>query len=382
MKGISILGSTGSIGTQALDVIRHTKEYKVIALTTNENIDLLEQQALEFEPKLVTVMDLQKSKILKNRLKGYNIKVVSGMEGLIEAATMQGSEIIITSVVGMIGLLPTLEAIKAGKKIALANKETLVTAGEIVMKEALKNKVDIIPVDSEHSAIFQGLKCGNIDEISKLILTASGGPFRGKNTKDLLDIKVKDALKHPNWSMGRKLTIDSATLMNKGLEVIEAKWLFNVDIDKIEVIVHPQSIIHSMVEYIDGSIIAHLGIPDMRIPIQYALSYPRRTGNQLKKLDFIALKQLTFELPDTEVFPCLELAYKAIKTGGTMPAVLNAANEIAVEMFLNNKIQFLNIPEIIHKVMDLHILIENPSLDDILESDKWAREVVMNRTCN
>ncbi len=382
MKGISILGSTGSIGTQALDVIRYTKEYKIMALTTNENIDLLEQQALEFNPKLVAVMDLEKSIILKSRLKGYNIKVVSGIEGLIEAATIEGADIVITSVVGMIGLLPTLEAIKSGKKIALANKETLVTAGEIVMKEALKNKVDIIPVDSEHSAIFQGLRCGNREEISRLILTASGGPFRGKNKNDLKNIKVEDALKHPNWSMGRKLTIDSATLMNKGLEVIEAKWLFNVNVEKIEVIVHPQSIIHSMVEYIDGSIIAHLGIPDMRIPIQYALTHPTRIKNQLEKLDFIALKELTFEQPDTEVFPCLQFAYNASKIGGTMPAVLNAANEIVVEMFLNNKISFLEIPEIINEVMDKHILIKNPTLDDILESDKWARNMVINITNN
>ncbi|WIV13950.1 1-deoxy-D-xylulose-5-phosphate reductoisomerase [Proteiniborus sp. MB09-C3] len=382
LKGISILGSTGSIGTQALDVIKHSGEYKVIALTTNRNIDLLEQQALEFSPRLVAVMDLDKSKILKDRLRGYNIKVVSGIEGLIEAAAIEGADVVITSVVGMIGLLPTLEAIKSGKKIALANKETLVTAGEIVMKEASKNKVDIIPIDSEHSAIFQGLRCGNRDEVSKLILTASGGPFRGKSTNDLKNIKVEEALKHPNWSMGKKLTIDSATLMNKGLELIEAKWLFNVDIDKIDVIVHPQSIIHSMVEYIDGSIIAHMGIPDMRIPIQYSLTHPKRIGNQLKKLDFIALKELTFELPDTKVFPCLELAYEAIKSGGTMPAVLNASNEVAVELFLSNKIGFLEIPNIIHNVMTRHILIKNPTLDDILESDKWAREVVINRTCN
>lgn len=382
MKGISILGSTGSIGTQALDVIKHSQEYKVVALTTNRNIELLERQALEFNPKLVAVMDYKKSNILKDKLKGYNIKVVSGMQGLMEAAAIAAADVVITSVVGMIGLLPTLEAIKEGKKIALANKETLVTAGEIVMKEALKNKVNIIPVDSEHSAIFQGLRCGNRDEISKLILTASGGPFRGKSTNDLKNIKIEEALKHPNWSMGKKLTIDSATLMNKGLEVIEAKWLFNVDIDKIEVIVHPQSIIHSMVEYIDGSIISHMGVPDMRIPIQYALTHPRRTDNQIKKLNLISLKELTFELPDTRVFPCLELAYKAIKTGGTMPSVLNAANEVAVEMFLNNKIGFLDIPEIIYKVMDKHIMIKTPTLDDILESDKWAREIVKNITCN
>lgn len=378
LKGISILGSTGSIGTQALDVIRYTQGYKIMALTTNENIELLEKQALEFTPKLVAVMNHEKSKILKDKLKVHNIKVVSGMEGLIEAATLNGAEILITSVVGMIGLIPTLEAIKSGKKIALANKETLVTSGELVMKEAQKNKVDIIPIDSEHSAIFQGLRCGNKDEISKLILTASGGPFRGKTRDELGDIRVEDALKHPNWSMGKKITIDSATLMNKGLEVIEAKWLFDVDIDKVEVVVHPQSIIHSMVEYIDGSVISHMGIPDMRIPIQYALTYPRRVDNNLKKLDLISIKKLTFESPNIKDFPCLEFAYNAIKTGGTMPSVLNAANEVAVEMFLHNEIRFLEIPEIIEKVMGKHISIKHPTIDNILDSDRWARQVVNN----
>ncbi|MFA5523354.1 MAG: 1-deoxy-D-xylulose-5-phosphate reductoisomerase [Tissierellales bacterium] len=380
MKGISILGSTGSIGTQALNVIKNFSEYKVMALTTNRNIELLEQQALEFSPKLVVVMDLDKSKKLKDRLKGYNIKVASGIEGLIEAASLEGSDIVITSVVGMIGLIPTLEAIKCGKKIALANKETLVSAGEIVMREALKNKVDIIPIDSEHSAIFQALRCGNSNEISKIILTASGGTFRGRNIQDLRNVRVEDALKHPNWSMGKKITVDSATLMNKGLEVIEAKWLFNVDIEKIEVIVHPQSIIHSMVEYIDGSVIAQMGIPDMRIPIQYALTHPKRIGNQLDRLDFVAVKDLTFEKPNTEVFPCLQIAYEAIKSGGTMPAVLNASNEVAVEMFLNNKINFLEIPEIISEVMAHHTIIKNPTLEDVLESDKWARKMVIDRT--
>ncbi|SDY84299.1 1-deoxy-D-xylulose 5-phosphate reductoisomerase [Proteiniborus ethanoligenes] len=381
MKEISILGSTGSIGTQALDVIRKTKEYKVIALTTNINIDLLEKQALEFKPKLVTVMDQKKSIILRDRLKGYNIKVASGDEGLIEAATLEDTKVVINSVVGMIGLIPTLEAIKAGKKIALANKETLVTAGEIVMREALKHKTEILPVDSEHSAIFQCLKSGNQNEISRLILTASGGPFRGKKTNDLLNIKVEDALKHPNWEMGRKITIDSATLMNKGLEIIEAKWLFDVEIDKIDAVVHPQSIIHSMVEFVDGSIIAHMGVPDMRIPIQYALSHPIRTKNEINKLDFNTLKELTFERADIETFPCLDLAYKAINAGGSMPAVLNASNEVAVELFLNNKISFLKIPEIISNVMDLHRNILNPTLDDILESDNWARETAMHKTC-
>lgn len=381
MKGISILGSTGSIGTQALDVIRQTNEYKVIALTTNKNIDLLEKQAIEFQPKLVAAMDQKQFIILRDRFKGYNIRVVFGIEGLIEAATLEESKVVLNSVVGMIGLIPTLEAIKNGKKIALANKETLVTAGEIVMKEALKHNVEILPVDSEHSAIFQCLRSGSQNEISRLILTASGGPFRGKKPKELLNVKVEDALKHPNWKMGKKITIDSATLMNKGLEVIEAKWLFDVDIDKIDVIVHPQSIIHSMVEFIDGSIIAQMGIPDMRIPIQYALSHPKRIKNKLNKLDFNTLRDLTFEKPDNEAFPCLDLAYKAISSGGTLPAVLNAANETAVELFLENKISFLNIPEIISKVMDSHNNILSPTLDDVLESDKWAREMVIHKTC-
>jgi len=382
LKGISILGSTGSIGTQALDVIKYSNEYKVMALSTNSNIDLLEQQALEFRPELVAVMDLNKSKILKDKLRGYNIKVVSGIEGLIEASTLNKVDVVLTSVVGMIGLIPTISAIKSGKKIALANKETLVAGGEIVMSEAKKNKIDIIPIDSEHSAIFQGLRCGNRSEISRIILTASGGPFRGKKMHDLYDVKAEDALRHPNWSMGKKLTIDSATLMNKGLEVIEAKWLFDIDVDKIEVVVHPQSIIHSMVEYIDGSVIAHMGVPDMKIPIQYALTHPNRNRSNSKKLDFATLKELTFEMPDMDTFPSLGLAYESIKSGGTMPAVLNAANEVAVELFLNGKIKFLDIPEIVHNVMSKHTLVKNPTLDDILESDIWAREMAISTTYN
>ncbi|MGF7057129.1 1-deoxy-D-xylulose-5-phosphate reductoisomerase [Brassicibacter mesophilus] len=373
MKNISILGSTGSIGTQSLEVVRNIEGFKVIGLTTNSNIELLEKQAIEFMPKIVGVMDEQKASILKDKLKGYNIKVVEGMNGLIEVATESNIDVVITSVVGMVGLIPTLEAIKAGKHIALANKETLVTAGKIVTDEAIKNNVSIIPVDSEHSAIFQCLKSGNNDEISKIILTASGGPFRGKKRHQLESVEIKDALNHPNWSMGKKITIDSATLMNKGLEVIEAKWLFNIDIDKIEVVVHPQSIIHSMVEFQDGSIIAQMGVPDMKVPIQYALTYPERKKNSLDRLDLVKSGKLTFEYPDIDTFKCLRLAIDALKKGGTMPAVLNAANEVAVELFLSEKIKFLEIADAIEKIMGIHNIINEPSLEDVLKADRWAR---------
>jgi 1-deoxy-D-xylulose-5-phosphate reductoisomerase len=373
LKNISILGSTGSIGTQSLEVVRNIEGFKVIGLTTNSNIELLEKQAIEFMPKIVGVMDEQKASILKDKLKGYNIKVVEGMNGLIEVATESNIDVVITSVVGMVGLIPTLEAIKAGKHIALANKETLVTAGKIVTDEAIKNNVSIIPVDSEHSAIFQCLKSGNNDEISKIILTASGGPFRGKKRHQLESVEIKDALNHPNWSMGKKITIDSATLMNKGLEVIEAKWLFNIDIDKIEVVVHPQSIIHSMVEFQDGSIIAQMGVPDMKVPIQYALTYPERKKNSLDRLDLVKSGKLTFEYPDIDTFKCLRLAIDALKKGGTMPAVLNAANEVAVELFLSEKIKFLEIADAIEKIMGIHNIINEPSLEDVLKADRWAR---------
>lgn len=377
MKTISILGSTGSIGTQSLDVIRNSSDFKVVGLSTNSNIDLIEKQAIEFRPQMVGVMDEEMAQTLKKRLKRYNIKVVEGINGLIEIATESSAETIITSVVGIIGLVPTLEAIKEGKNIALANKETLVTAGELVMAEAMKNNVNVIPIDSEHSAIFQCMKSGKPKEIRRIILTASGGPFRGRQRNDLENVTVKEALNHPNWSMGKKITIDSATLMNKGLEVIEAKWLFDIDIDKIDVIVHPQSVIHSMVEFIDGNIIAQMGIADMRIPIQYALNYPNRIKNSINSLNLIEIGKLSFESPDINTFECLRLAIYALEKGGTMPAVLNAANEVAVDLFLNGKIKFLEIPEVIKKTMYKHNLILTPNLDDILEADKWARQEVL-----
>ncbi|EOD00613.1 1-deoxy-D-xylulose 5-phosphate reductoisomerase [Caldisalinibacter kiritimatiensis] len=376
MKYISILGSTGSIGRQALDVIRNNQNYKVVGLSANNNIELLEEQAQEFKPNIIAVYNEEKAKILKHRLDGSDIEVVSGLEGLNRVATESSANIVLTSVVGMIGLIPTLKAIEHGKSIALANKETLVTAGKLVMNAAKDKGISIIPVDSEHSAIFQCLNTENEKEISKIILTASGGPFRGMNYDEIKDVTVKDALKHPNWSMGKKITIDSATMMNKGLEVIEAKWLFNIDIEKIDVVVHPQSIVHSMVEYVDGSIIAQLGITDMRIPIQYALTYPRRTSNNLEKLNLSRIGTLTFEKPNYKTFPCLALAYEAIKIGGTMPAVLNAANEVAVDMFLKEKIKFYDIPRIIEHTMEKHSIIKEATMDDILNSDKWARKII------
>ncbi|MGO1370543.1 MAG: 1-deoxy-D-xylulose-5-phosphate reductoisomerase, partial [Senegalia sp. (in: firmicutes)] len=314
MKNIGILGSTGSIGTQALDVIRKNRDlFNITALSGNNNIDLLEMQAIEFKPDIVSVFDKDNADILKIKLKPYNIKVYSGMEGLINLAKYENIDILLTSVVGMIGLKPTMAAIETGKTIALANKETLVTAGSIVMNKIKEKNINLIPVDSEHSAIFQSITTDSKKEINKIILTASGGPFRGKKKEDLLNISYKEALKHPNWDMGRKISIDSSTLMNKGLEVIEAKWLFDVDLENIDVVVHPQSIIHSMVEYIDGSVIAQLGISDMRIPIQYALTYPHRIKNDIMKLDLAQVSKLTFEKPDLQTFPSLELAYRALK---------------------------------------------------------------------
>lgn len=376
MKSVSILGSTGSIGVQALNVIENLKDINVVALSTNENIELLEKQALKFKPKIVSVGNPKKAEILKQKLNAYDIKIVQGMEGLVDVATESKADIVLNSVVGMIGLLPTLEAIKAKKTIALANKETLVSGGKLVMKEAKENNVKIIPVDSEHSAIFQCLNAGKYKEISKIILTASGGPFYGWSKDELKSVTVKDALKHPNWNMGNKITIDSATLMNKGLEIIEAMWLFNIDINKIEPIIHPQSIVHSAVEYVDGSIIAQLGIPDMRIPIQYALTYPNRSYSNLKKLNLVDIGELTFRQPDLNVFPCLKLAIEAAKIGGSMTAVLNGANEAAVDLFLKGKIRFIDIPKIIEEVMGKHKIIKDPSLEDIIECDVWARENV------
>lgn len=371
-ENIAILGSTGSIGTQTLDVIRDIGGINVKAMSTNTRIDLFEKQIREFNPELVCVMNNEKAQELKSRIADLDVKVTTGMEGLIEVATMAGTDTVVNSVVGNIGLVPTVEAIKAKKNIALANKETLVTSGELVMKLLKENNVKMYPVDSEHSAIFQSLQGNEGNKIDKIFLTASGGPFR--TCDDVSKVTVDDALKHPNWNMGKKITIDSATLMNKGLEVIEAKWLFDVELDQIEVVVHPQSIVHSMVGYEDGAVIAQLGLPDMKVPIQYALTYPKRVKNSFPKINFFEYNNLTFEKPKIDKFPCLSLAYRAIKTGGTMPTVLNAANEIAVARFINREISFTDIPKLIEMAMNAYTVKYNYTIEDVLEADKWARE--------
>lgn len=377
MKKISILGSTGSIGTQALDVVRKNTDLKVVALSAGNNVELLCSQIEEFKPQLVSVATKEAAEKLEQMLtKETELEIVYGMEGLISVAVYPEAETLLTAIVGMIGLVPTVEAIKAGKDIALANKETLVTAGHIIMPLAKEYGVNILPVDSEHSAILQCLHGEQKKEISKLLITASGGPFRGMNLEQLKKVKLEDALKHPNWSMGRKITIDSSTLVNKGLEVIEAKWLFDMDVEDIEVVVQPQSIIHSMIELVDGSIIAQLGTPDMRLPIQYALYYPNHKYLDGKRLDFKALKQITFEQPDMETFKGLALAYEAIKVGGSMPTVYNAANELAVSLFLNKKIEYLDIVELIEKSMKQHKTIENPSIEEILIVEKQTHEFI------
>ena len=340
MKKIAILGSTGSIGTQTLEIVRTNGDLEVTALAAGNNIDLLEKQIREFKPKLAAVWKEERANELKDKINDLDVKVVSGMDGLLEVARQPESEILVTAIVGMIGILPTIEAINAGKDIALANKETLVTAGHIIMPLAKEKGVSILPVDSEHSAIFQSLQGGQQKALHKILLTASGGPFRGKKLEDLANIQVEDALKHPNWAMGRKITIDSSTMVNKGLEVIEAKWLFGVDVDQIQVVVQPQSIIHSMVEYEDGAVIAQLGTPDMKLPIQYALYYPERRYLPGDRLDFSTLQQITFEQPDLETFYGLKLAFEAGRTGGSLPTVLNAANEKAVALFLDRKIKY------------------------------------------
>ena len=374
MRTISILGSTGSIGTQTLEVVENLKDIKVMAITGNSNIGLLEEQARKFQPELVAVMDEKNAELLKEKLSDLHIRVVSGMDGLVEAATYEGVDTVVTSVVGNVGLKPTFEAIRAGKNIALANKETLVSAGQLVMDLAKKHNISIYPVDSEHSAIFQSLQGNAGNKIERILLTASGGPFRGKKREELLNVTAADALKHPNWSMGNKITIDSATLMNKGLEVMEAKWLFGVDVDQIEVLVHPQSIVHSAVEYEDGAIVAQLGEPDMRVPIQYALTYPKRVKNPFPRVDFTQRNNLTFDKPDMETFKCLSLAYRALKTGGTLPAVLNGANEVAVARFLKGDIGFLDIPELIEQTMDAYTVKYEYTLEDLLEADAWAKD--------
>lgn len=377
---ISILGSTGSIGSQALEVVDDL-DIEVCGLSANKNIDLLEKQIKIYKPKKVAVNDEESAYILKQRL-GNSVDIVCGIDGLIEVATMLQIDTVLTSVVGNIGLIPTLKAIQAKKNIALANKETLVTAGKLVMEEAKKYGVNIYPVDSEHSAIFQSLQGNQNNKIYKIHLTASGGPFRNKSFDDLKHATIEDALKHPNWSMGKKITIDSATMMNKGLEVIEAKWLFDVELDKINVIVHPQSIIHSMVEYEDGAIIAQLGQADMRIPIQYALTYPDRLENDFPRLDFFKMNKLEFEKPDLEKFKCLQLAYDAIKIGGTMPAVLNSANEMAVQLFLNQKIKFLDIPRLIENAMSAYTVKYDYTLDDLKQADIYAKQLVLEKSYN
>lgn len=378
MKKISILGSTGSIGTQTLEIVEKSNDIEVVGLTANKSIDKLLEQIIKFKPKVVAVMDEKKAKELKE-LVNINIRVLSGIDGLIEVACLEETDIVVTAVVGMIGLKPTIEAIKAGKDIALANKETLVTAGELIMSLAKEYGVRILPVDSEHSAIFQSLQGEEHRAIEDIILTASGGPFRGMTKNELGKISVEHALKHPNWSMGNKITIDSASLMNKGLEVIEAKWLFDVSDKQIKVVVHPQSIIHSMVAFSDSSVIAQLGLPDMKLPIQYALYYPERNENTFNRLNLAQIGQLTFEEPDLETFTCLRLAYDALRIGGTMPTVLNAANENAVNKFLKKEIEFLEIPKIIDFCMSKHDIIYTMSLETILETEKWTYEMIESR---
>jgi 1-deoxy-D-xylulose-5-phosphate reductoisomerase len=377
MKKIGILGATGSIGTQTLEIVRnHRDEVQVVALAAGKNAALLEKQIREFEPRLAVLWDEEACRDLKERVSDLDVKVLSGMEGLLEIAAMEEMEALVTAVVGMIGVQPTLAAIEHGKDILLANKETLVTAGHLLMPLAKEKGVKILPVDSEHSAIFQSLNGEKRSQVKKILLTASGGPFRGKKREELAGMRVEDALKHPNWSMGRKITIDSATMVNKGLEVMEAKWLFDVELDQIQVVVQPQSIIHSMVEYADGSIIAQLGLPDMKLPIQYALFYPDRKPMPRPELDFYELAQITFEKPDLETFTGLQLAFDAMRIGGSMPTVYNAANEKAVGLFLNRKISFLQIPEIIEMCMEQHGVIANPSVAQILETERWTYDCI------
>ena len=376
MKKIAILGSTGSIGTQTLDIVREQGDIQVVAMAAGSNISLLEAQMREFRPSLVSVWDEKKAKELRTNTKDLGIKIVSGMEGLLEVSVIPESEILVTAIVGMLGIRPTIAAIKAGKKIALANKETLVTAGHIIIPLAKEYKVPILPVDSEHSAIFQSLQGAGDNKISRILLTASGGPFRGRKADELKNIQVEDALKHPNWSMGRKITIDSSTLVNKGLEVMEAKWLFDVALDQIQVVVHPQSVIHSAIEYQDGAVIAQLGTPDMRLPIQYALYYPERRNLSGRRLDLFEIADLTFEKPDTDTFRGLALAYQAMEKGGNIPTVYNAANEKAVSLFLDRKISYPEITELIEACMENAEFIDHPDVDEILGTEAAAYEFI------
>lgn len=376
IKRIGVLGSTGSIGSQTLEIVRNNKDLQVTALAAGTSVTLMERQIREFSPQLAVMWTEEAAKDLRERVADLPVRVLCGMEGLLTLAAMEDMDILVTAIVGMIGIRPTIAAISAGKTIALANKETLVTAGHIIMPLAAEKKVPILPVDSEHSAIFQSMNGENRKRVSKILLTASGGPFRGKKREELADITVEDALKHPNWSMGRKITVDSSTLVNKGLEVIEAKWLFNVEPENIQVVVQPQSVIHSMVEYEDGGIMAQLGTPDMKLPIQYALFYPDRRPLSGKRLDFYEMKSITFEKPDTDTFLGLPLAYRAIHAGGSMSTVFNAANEKAVALFLDKKISFLTIYDLIQGAMENHKVVENPSVEQILEAEAEAHAFV------
>lgn len=380
LKNISVLGSTGSIGTQTLDVVRKNNDIKVVALSAGNNVELLEQQVREFRPSFVSMADDKALARLRARLSDVTgIEYGTGMDGLIHAAAMEQAEIVVTAVVGMMGIVPTIEAINAGKDIALANKETLVTAGHIIMKLAAEKGVRILPIDSEHSAIFQCLNGERQNKIHKILLTASGGPFRGRTIEQMSDIKVEDALKHPNWAMGRKITIDSSTMVNKGLEVMEARWLFGVELDQVQVVVQPQSVIHSMVEFEDGAVMAQLGTPDMRLPIQYALYYPERRFLDTQHLDFWKLNQITFEKPDMINFRGLALAYEAGRKGGNVPTMFNAANELAVAMFLDRKIKYLDIIDIIEQTMTNIEYIDNPDVKQILDTEAAAYEFIRSR---
>ncbi|MBA1333894.1 MAG: 1-deoxy-D-xylulose 5-phosphate reductoisomerase [Firmicutes bacterium] len=375
MKRVSIVGSTGSIGKQSLDVIRCNGDiFAVTALAAGENMELLLEQAVEFKPRMVALRNTEKAAKLKSQLAGLNIQVYGGEEGILRCAADDDADILVNGMVGISGFLPTLWAIRSGKNIALANKETLVAGGRLIKDEAKNYGVRIIPVDSEHSAIFQCIGSTPLEQVRRIILTASGGPFFGKTAADMQSATVRDALRHPNWKMGRKITVDSATLMNKGLEVIEARWLFDIQAENIDVVIHPQSIVHSMVEFVDGAVLAQLGTPDMRIPIQHALTYPERRENEFPRYDPVAAGKLEFFAPDTHTFPCLELAYKALEEGGTMPAVLNGANEVAVAGFLRGHVQFTSIPEVVRRVMEKHNTVAEYDMEEILYWDEWSRK--------
>ena len=378
-KKISVLGSTGSIGTQTLEIVRYNQDIEITALAAGSNVELLEKQVREFHPKTACLWDEKAAAELKVRIADLEVKVVSGLEGLIEAATEPEAQIVVTAIVGMIGIRPTIAAMEAGKDIALANKETLVTAGHIIMPLARKMGVKILPVDSEHSAIFQCIQGAGGNKNHKILLTASGGPFRGRTREQLLHVQAEDALKHPNWAMGKKITIDSSTLVNKGLEVMEARWLFDVEMDQIQVVIQPASVIHSMIEYEDGAVMAQLGTPDMKLPIQYALYYPKRRFLPGDRLDFTKLREITFDVPDMETFPGLKLAYNAARAGGSLPTVFNAANERAVELFLQKKISYLTITDMIQAAMESHHMVNAPDVDQILEAEQETYDFIRGK---